>query len=208
MYHLTRGMITLLSAAIAGFLVWLATQISDSTNGGYWAVYGILAGAGLVMAFSQILGGWTKWGLPRLSVNVFLLGFLPVLVAAGWVLLATQPEANWFRDHIRGWSNDIGIQGLVADLGEYVAVLGFGIGLVFGFTFDTSGPTAYGPFGRRRRAAAVPAGGAAAPLEDRAITRDEREPVAQDQPTARERDAAARDDDATRVRDRETVHAD
>ena len=192
MYHLTRGMITLLGAAVAGFLVWLATQISDSSNGGYWAVYGILAGAGLVMAFSQILGGWTKWGLPKLSVNVFLLGFLPVLVAAGWVLLATQPDANWFRDHIRGWSNDIGIQGLVADLGEYVAVLGFGIGLVFGFTFDTSGPNAHGPFGRRRRRAAVPAGGAAPPPEDRPTAREERE-------------AAAEDDAAARERDRETV---
>jgi hypothetical protein len=195
MYHLTRGMITLLGAAAAGFLVWLATQISDSSNGGYWAVYGILAGAGLVMAFSQILGGWTKWGLPKLSVNVFLLGFLPVLVAAGWVLLATQPDANWFRDHIRGWSNDIGIQGLVADLGEYVAVLGFGIGLVFGFTFDTSGPDAHRSFGRRQRRAAVPAGGAAPPPEDRPTAREERE-------------AAAEDDAAARERDRETVRTD
>ncbi len=197
MYHLTRGMITLLGAAIAGFLVWLATQISDSSNGGYWAVYGILAGAGLVMALSQLLGGWTKWGLPRLSVNVFLLGFLPVLVAAGWVILATQPDANWFRDHIRGWSNDIGIQGLVTDLGEYVSVLAFGIGLVFGFTFDTSGPDVHGPFGRRRRRAVVPAGGAAPPPEDRATAREEREAAAQD-------DAAARRHD----RDRETVRTD
>jgi hypothetical protein len=195
MYHLTRGMITLLGAAVAGFLVWLATQINDGTNGGYWAVYGILAGAGLVMALSQILGGWTKWGLPRLSVNVFLLGFLPVLFAAGWVLLATQPETNWFRDHVRGWSHDIGITGLVSDLGEYVAVLGFGIGLVFGFTFDTSGPAAYGPFGRRRRRAAVPAGGAAPPPEDRPTAREERE-------------AAAQDDAAARERDRETVRSD
>ena len=43
-------------------------------------------------------------------------------------------------------------------------MLAFGIGLVFGFTFDTSAPAAYGPFGRRRRAAAIPAGGAALPL--------------------------------------------
>jgi len=197
MYHFTRGMITLLGAAIAGFLVWLATQISDSSNGGYWAVYGILAGAGLVMALSQLLGGWTKWGLPRLSVNVFLLGFLPVLVAAGWVILATQPDANWFRDHIRGWSNDIGIQGLVTDLGEYVSVLAVGIGLVFGFTFDTSGPNVHGSFGRRRRRAVVPAGGAAPPPEDRPTAREEREAAAQDDAAARERD-----------RDRESVRSD
>jgi hypothetical protein len=186
-------MVTLLSAAVAGFLVWLATQISDSSNGGYWGVYGLIAGAGLIMALSQILGGWTKWGRPRLSVNVFLLGFIPVLVAAGWVILATQPDANWFRDHVRGWSNDIGIQGLVRDLGEYVAVLAFGIGLVFGYTFDTSGPAAYGPFGRRRRRAVVPAGGAAPPPEE-------------DRPTAREeREAADEDTAVRRDRDRETV---
>jgi hypothetical protein len=182
MYGLTRGVITLLGAAVAGFLIWLATQVSDGTNGGYWAVYGLIAAAGLTMALSQILGGWTKWGWPRLSLNVFLLAFIPVLLAAGWVLIATQPDANWFRDHVRGWSNDVSVQGLVADLGEYVAVLAFGIGLVFGFTFDTSGPAAYGPFGRRRRAAAVPAGGAVAPPEeDRATAREEREAARDDE---------------------------
>jgi uncharacterized membrane protein len=126
------------------------------------------------MAFSQILGGWTKWGFPRLSVNVFLLAFVPVLVAAGWVIIAKQPHANWFRGHVDSWSGDIGIRGLVNDLGEYVSVLAFGIGLVFGFTFDTAVPAAHGPFGRRRRAAAIPAGGAAPP-EDRPTAREERE---------------------------------
>ena len=164
MYGLTRGTITLLGAGVAGLLVWLATQVNESTNGGYWGIYGLLAGAGLVMAFSQILGGWTKWGWPRLSLNVFLLAFVPVLVAAGWVLISGQPDPNWFRDHVRSWSDDISIGGLVRDLTQYAAVLGFGIGLVFGFTFDTSTPAAYGPFGRRRRAAVIPAGGAAPPL--------------------------------------------
>ena len=161
MYGLTRGTITLLGAGVAGLLVWLATQVNESTNGGYWGIYGLLAGAGLVMAFSQILGGWTKWGWPRLSLNVFLLAFVPVLIAAGWVLVGAQPHGNWFRDHVRSWSDDLSIGGVVRDLTQYAAVLGFGVGLVFGFTFDTSGPSAYGPFGRRRRAASVPAGGAA-----------------------------------------------
>jgi len=190
MYGLTRGTITLLGAAAAGLLVWLATQINHTSNGGYWAVYGLIAAAGLVMAFSQILGGWTKWGWPRLSLNVFLLAFVPVLVAAGWVILATQPDANWFRGHVLSWSSDIGIGGPVNDMGEYVSVLAFGIGLVFGFTFDTSGPASYRSFGRRRRAAAVPAGGAApAPEEDR--------------PTAREEREAARDGDGEVTRERQ-----
>jgi hypothetical protein len=191
MYGLTRGTITLLGAGAAGVLIWLATQIDDGSNGGYWAVYGLIAAAGLVMALSQILGGWTKWGWPRLSLNVFLLGFLPVLVAAGWVVVAHQPDPNWFRSHVLGWSDDIGILSLVRDLTEYVAVLAFGIGLVFGFTFDTSGPAAYGPFGRRRRAAAAPAGGAAPPPEDRPTAREERETeAAREDEAAREREPA------------------
>src|SRR6476659_2177000 len=170
MYGLTRGTITLLGAGVAGLLVWLATQVNEGTNGGYWSAYGLLAAAGLTMAFSQILGGWTKWGWPRLSLNVFLLAFVPVLVAAGWVVIAHQPDPNWFRAHVLNWSSDIGILGLVRDLTEYVAVL------VFGFTFDTSGPAAYGSFGRRRRAATVPAGGAAPPpVEDQPTAREERE---------------------------------
>jgi hypothetical protein len=181
MYGLTRGTITLLGAGVAGLLVWLAAQVNEGTNGGYWSVYGLLAAAGLTMAFSQILGGWTKWGWPRLSLNVFLLAFIPVLIAAGWVLVGAQPNGNWFRDHVRSWSDDLSIGGVVRDLTEFASVLGFGVGLVFGFTFDTSGPSAYGPFGRRRRAASIPAGGAAPPPRastdgDEKVV-DEREPV-------------------------------
>ena len=142
MYGLTRASITLLAAGVAGFLVWLATRIGDHSTGGYWAVYGILAGAGLVMALSQLLGGWTKWGWPRLSANVLLIAFVPALIAAGWVVVAHQPNPNWFRNHVLNWSGDIGILGLVRDLTEYVAVLAFGLGLVFGFSFDTTGPPA------------------------------------------------------------------
>ena len=166
MYGLTRATITLLGAATAGFLIWLATQVNAASTGGYWSVYRLLAAAGLTMALSQLLGGWTKWGWPRLSVNVFLIAFVPTLIVVGWVLLSRQPNANWFRDHVLSWSGDISIGGLVGDLGEYASVLAFGLGLVFGFTFDTSGPAAYGPFGRRRRKAAIPAGGAAPPPEE------------------------------------------
>ncbi len=65
------------------------------------------------MALSQLFGGWTKWGWPRISVGVFLIGFLPTLVAAGWVLLSGQPDANWFQRHVTSWSGDISIDGLV-----------------------------------------------------------------------------------------------
>ena len=81
---------TLLAAGIAGLLAWLTTNIGDGTNGGYWAVYGILAGAGLVMALSQLIGGWTKRGRPTFSPTVFLLAFVPTLIAAGGFSCSTS----------------------------------------------------------------------------------------------------------------------
>ena len=138
MLGITRGISTLIGAGVAGFLIWLATQMGSDTEASYWATYGLIAVAGLTMALSQILGGWTKWGWPRLSAGVFLLGFLPVLVAGGWVLLARQP-ADFFNTS--NWSRDLGIDSVVGDLGELLAVIAFGIGLTFGFCFDTAGPT-------------------------------------------------------------------
>jgi hypothetical protein len=140
MYGLTRGTITLIGAAIAGLLIWLATQSDGDTNGGYWTIVGLIAAAGLTMAFSQILGGWTKWGWPRISGSVFLVAFVPVLIAAGWVILAGQAEPNWFSRHATSWAGDIGLGGLLGDMLKAIPVLAFGVGLVFGLTFDTTGP--------------------------------------------------------------------
>lgn len=137
MIGLTRGFSTLVGVGVAGFLIWLAAQTGQGSSGEYWATYGLIAAAGLTIALSQILGGWTKWGWPRLSRGVFLLGFLPALVAGGWVLLARQP-AELFNTS--NWSRDLGIDPVVSDLGELLAAVAFGIGLTFGLTFDTTGP--------------------------------------------------------------------
>jgi hypothetical protein len=137
MIGITRGISTLAGAVVAGILLWFATQIGTQTNSEYWSTYGLIAAAGLTMALSQILGGWTKWGWPRFSLGVFLIGFLPVLVAGGWVLLARQP-ANWMNTS--NWSRDLSIFGVVNDLGNILPAVAFGIGLTFGFSFDTAGP--------------------------------------------------------------------
>jgi hypothetical protein len=137
MMGVTRGISTLAGAAVAGILLWFATQIGTQTSSEYWATYGVIAAAGLTMALSQILGGWTKWGWPRFSLGVFLIGFLPVLVAGGWILLARQP-ADWMNTS--NWSRDLGIYAAVADVGNILPAIAFGIGLVFGLSFDTAGP--------------------------------------------------------------------
>jgi hypothetical protein len=171
MIGVTRGISTLAGAAVAGILLWVATQIGAETSGEYWATYGLIAAAGLTMALSQILGGWTKWGWPRFSLGVFTLGFLPVLLAGGWILLARQP-ADWMNTS--NWSRDLGIYGGVADLGNILPAIAFGIGLVFGLSFDTSG---------RQRDAVVPV---TAFVTD---ARDVRETRAADEPLTAERGA-------------------
>jgi hypothetical protein len=158
-YGLTRATLTLIGAAAAGVLLWLATTIlpetfSDASLGGYWAAFGLVALGGLAMALSQLLGGWTKWGWPRVSSHVFLVGFLPTLIVGGWMLAAHEPENYWLGRHVRSWSGDIGIDGLVDSLGLMIPAIAFGIGLVFGLTFDTTGPRI------PRRMKPVPAGGA------------------------------------------------
>ena len=171
MYGVTRATTTLLAAAVAGFLIWLASQFSTHHEGGYWAIMGLIAGAGLVMALSQLLGGWTKWGMPRLSASVFLFAFVPVAIVALWVIVAGEPANAWLHRHVLAWSSDIHVRGIVNDLKTYVPVLAFGTGLVFGFSFDTAGPVARQPVAARRRAAPAPVDRAAA---DEPVTAERR----------------------------------
>src|ERR671935_2262088 len=146
MYGLTRATTTLIAAGVAGLLIWFATQLNHRHEAGYWGIIGLLAGAGLVKALSQLLGGWTKWGMPAISPGVFLIAFVPVAIVCMWVILAGEPHNAWFHRHVMAWTRDIHVSGLVTSMLTYIPVLAFGGGLVFGFTFDTSGP--------RRRVAA------------------------------------------------------
>jgi hypothetical protein len=140
MYGLTRGLMTLIGIAVAGGLIWFASWIDPQDSiGEYWAAMGLVAGAGLVMALSQLLGGWTKWGMPSASPNVFALAFLPAAIVGGWILVAAQPSGNEARGRILDWSSEIGASGIVGDLTTLVGAIAFGLGLVFGLVFDTAG---------------------------------------------------------------------
>jgi hypothetical protein len=134
---------TLFGVGAAGFLIWWGASAlpgeGNATIGEFWWAAALIAAAGLIMALSQLLGGWTKWGWPRVSGNVFLLGFLPALIAGGWVVLAAEPGDHWLGSHVREWSDDIGLENLVGDLIKVWPALAFGIGLTFGLTFDTTG---------------------------------------------------------------------
>jgi len=134
---INRAPAMLLGAAIAGGLLWVAgAYIGRHTTGGYWAAYGIVAGAGLVFGLFQLRG---TGGHPP---AMFLLVFVPVVIAAGWVIVAMQP-ANTTSNHVMRWSADIGIADVVRDLGTWLGVLAFSIGFVFAAMLE--------PFGVRRR---------------------------------------------------------
>jgi hypothetical protein len=137
LYDATRGLTTAVAAGAAGALLWVATQVGQQTTGRFWAEMGIVAAAGLVISLAHVIAGWTKGLRLRLSPGTFLLGFLPVLVVAGWILMATQPGTGWHEGRIASWSSSIGVMGLVHALGLWHGVLAFGFGLVLGMAFDS-----------------------------------------------------------------------
>jgi hypothetical protein len=118
-------------------LLWLAAQVGRDTTGDFWAACGIVAGAGIIFALSQRRG---STGHP---VRMFLIGFVPVLIVAGWVLLAAQPHSNWFQSHVLSWSGDMHIRGPVQDIGTWAGVLAFAIGFTLAAVLEPP---------RRRRA--------------------------------------------------------
>jgi len=174
----TRALSTLAAAAIAGVLLWAASHLDRTQTGGYWGACGIVAGAGLVFGLAQLRG---RRGNPPLMLA---LAFLPVLIMAGWVLVAMQPHGNWFRAHTLSWSGTAGIEYIVKSLGTWIGVLAFGIGYTLGLTLE-------------------PAPGAAAevvapPTHDRTVA-DRR---AADEPVAAERREVTEED---RVREGQPV---
>jgi hypothetical protein len=137
LYDATRGLTTVAAAGGAGVLLWAATLVGQQTDKRFWAEMAIVAGAGLVMALSQVIGGWTKGLHLRVSPGTFMLAFLPVLIVVGWIMMASQPGHGWYEGTFVSWSRDAGILGLVHDLALWHGVLAFGFGLVLGLSFDT-----------------------------------------------------------------------
>jgi hypothetical protein len=137
LYDATRGLTTALAAGVAGVLLWVATLVGVGSVTRFWESMGLVAAGGLVVALSQVIGGWTKGHGVRISPATFLLAFVPVLVCAGWILMATQPGSGWHEGTIASWSRSIGVFGLVHALGLWHGVLAFGLGLMLGLSFDT-----------------------------------------------------------------------
>jgi hypothetical protein len=194
LYDATRGLTVALAAALAGLLLYLATLVGQQSTVRFWEEMGIVAGAGLVLALAPVLGGWSSGLRLRFSPGTFLLGFVPVLVVVGWILMATQPGNGWHEGRIVSWSHDIGLMGLIHDLGLWHGVLAFGFGLVLGSTLDAVPVPVVAPV-------AEPV--AVADADDRTLVRDRSRPVYRRSPD----DAVVEDADApVTAEQREAAH--
>lgn len=136
LYDTTRGLTTALAAGLAGLALWGATQIGTQTPSRFWLAMLVVAGGGFVLALAMHVGSWTKGLRLVVSPGTFVLGFLPVLVCVGWILLATQPAGGWEHGNFHSWSASAGILGVVHSVGLWQGVLAFGFGVVLGFCFD------------------------------------------------------------------------
>jgi hypothetical protein len=171
MYDVTRGLTLALFAGLAGFALWGAAEVGTQTQGRFWIAMAIVAAGGLLLTVATHVGTWTKGLRMRVSPTTFAVAFLPVLVIVGWTLLASQPGRGWQEGRIDGWSNSIGILGLVHSVGLWRGVLAFGFGVMLGLSLDgvpepmvVEEPT-YAP------AAARPAG---RPVADEPVTAERR----------------------------------
>jgi len=191
LYDATRGLTTLVAVGVAGVLLWAATLVGVQSVTRFWESMAIVAAAGLVLALSQVIGGWTKGGRTRISPTTFLLGFLPTLVCVGWILMATQPGSGWHEGRVVSWSHSLGIMGLVHSLGLWHGALALGFGLVLGMTFDTV--PVQEPALQTTPATTAPVRDDETLVADRRGPKRRRRPVAEDdanEPLTAEREAA------------------
>lgn len=136
-YAMRRALMTVVGVAGAGALIWAASLPDARHVDGYWARWGLVAAAGTVLALTQLLGGWKKGGTTRFSPTVFVVGFVPTLVVAGWVLAAGQPGTNTVSSHVRTWSVEMHANGLVNDFRTMLGALVFLLGATFALSFDS-----------------------------------------------------------------------
>lgn len=113
----TKAMTLVVAVAAAGALIWFAGRFDGPTSHDYWIALGLIAAAGLVVGLA-LRAHATETADPIVA--------LVSLLVTIWVAIANQPT----HGHVTNWSHDLGIGGVVNDLGVHVSVLAFGATLV------------------------------------------------------------------------------
>jgi hypothetical protein len=193
---LIRALFTLAGVAAAGLLLWLAQLFSLDETSGFWIGAAIVAAAGVTLGLSQLFGGWTKWGWPVMSPMMFLLAFVPTFLVGGVMMLSWQPEGAWGQEGANDIISSLGAGGLVDALLPFLWVVPLVVGLVFSFTFDTTGPRTRLVEGDAVRRERVVTGERTVPEEDVHDYRRDDDTVAAE---LRERESAAEPAGTTRT---------
>lgn len=136
-YDVSRALTVALAAALAGLGLWGASQVGTQTPGRFWLAMAIVAAAGFVLAAAQHVGAWAKGLRLRLSWGTLAFAFLPGLVCAGWILLASQPGSGWEEERIVSWSRSLGILSGVHSIGLWSGVLSLACGFLLGLSLDS-----------------------------------------------------------------------
>jgi hypothetical protein len=75
-----------------------------------------------------------------MSPMMLLFAFLPTLLVGGVMMLSWQPEGAWGQEGATDIISSPGVTGLVDALQPFMWIVPLVVGLVFAFTFDTTGP--------------------------------------------------------------------
>jgi hypothetical protein len=113
----TKAMTLTVAVAAAGALIWFAGRFDGPTSHDYWIALGLIAAAGLIVGLA-LRAHATETADPIVA--------LVSLLVTIWVAFANQPT----HGHLTNWSHDLGIGGVVSDLGVHVSVLAFGVSVV------------------------------------------------------------------------------
>jgi hypothetical protein len=139
MNGINRGLFALAAAAAVGALLWTTSFFDSGDPDEFWAVMGLIAGAGIAFEVLLTIGTVNGRGRAWLHAGSFLIGFVPAAIVGAWVLLATQPAGGWQQERLASWSDDIGVGGFVTDIGLFSGVIAFGLGVLLAWSIKGVG---------------------------------------------------------------------
>jgi hypothetical protein len=116
----------------AAGLLWLSTRPDERDISGYVGKIAVLGVGGVALGLAMSLSATLGTLVVRSARGAMAAAILLTAVAslAGiWVLTAHAPDGG-VATSVRGWSDDIGILGIVEDFEQAVPTVAFGVGVL------------------------------------------------------------------------------